>query len=1269
MKPNRGQWHENIQYKVEIANGDMYIENEGFTYLLDNRSELFSHNHNHHHQLDEHDQDKVYKSHVIKTKFIGSNEFSFKKEEKPSEFYYNYFIDNDQSKWKSKVHAYSKITYENFYPGIDFILESKQASLEYLFKIQPGTEVSTILYSIEGADKINIDKNGNLIIKHRFGSINESKPKAWTINDDGTKKNVSIQYKISNGIIRFHLPKSYDKTKLLIIDPNITFSTYSGSTSDNWGSTATPDNNGNLFAAGIVIGPGYPTTPGAFDVTFNHTTTTNIGNFDVALSKFNSNGSAFLYSTYIGAGNGNEIPLSIVSDDLGNLHMLGTTSSSLFPTFGNPYQGVFRGGTGVNTNEGLNFPGGTDMFVLKLNPTGTALLGSTFLGGTSNDGVNEGATDKNYGDSFRGDITVDEQGNIYIAGTTRSDNFPTVSPSQATFGGVQDAVFAKLSPDLSNLLWSTFYGGSNIDAGYSVQVNSTGDVFVCGGTNSTNINMNGGHSNNNNGDVDGFIVRFNGSNSSIINQTYVGTNSYDQTFFIQLDDEDFVYVYGQTNGQMAISPGLYGVASAGQFVRKYSTNLNSLIWTTKVGGPTNNTLAISPTAFLVSDCKEIYFAGWGGDILQTNISNFPTTSDAFMPTIPQGDGFYIAVLAPNATELDYATFIGGPARDHVDGGTSRFDKSGRIYHAVCAACQGNANGFVSTPGVVSQTNNSPNCNLAAFKFELNSIEAVVTDPNYIICIPDPIQFFSNSINGEVFVWDFGDGNSSNLENPTHSYTTEGTFNVKLTVYDSLFCKVPDSVSFQVEVGSFAPGFIVPVPTLCKNTPFQLSAGGGAYYKWFPSNLVSNDTISNPFVTVNETTTLSCIIGDVCGLDTFSVVINVFPDQIQVSNDTSICIGTGAPINVQGSVSQIWSPNIQINNNLLSNVIVSPIQSQYYFVEATTINNCIYQDSVYIEVFSDSPIPIIPDSLTMCNGSSIEISVSGGTSYLWSPNLFLNTNIGSTVISTTPTNRTYYCDFTNACGTVRDSVFITVVIPNLRAFGDTVICYGDSVNLFAEGVESYLWTPAKFVNNNTQSSVTVFPSISTNFIVYGTDEFGCIDTDTVSVLLFHRNPVELGAHVYANLGDRIQLNAQTEAEGFYYWTPTNNLSCITCQNPIANPNYNIQYRVYFTDTNGCITTDVIEIIYDGILYIPNTFTPDDNRFNPVFKAEGEGIDKFHMTIFNRWGEAICEITDFEGFWDGTYKGTICQDGTYTWKVFYRDRKGNENNLTGHVNLLR
>jgi gliding motility-associated-like protein len=158
-------------------------------------------------------------------------------------------------------------------------------------------------------------------------------------------------------------------------------------------------------------------------------------------------------------------------------------------------------------------------------------------------------------------------------------------------------------------------------------------------------------------------------------------------------------------------------------------------------------------------------------------------------------------------------------------------------------------------------------------------------------------------------------------------------------------------------------------------------------------------------------------------------------------------------------------------------------------------------------------------------------------------------------------------------------------------------------------------------------------------------------------------------VYAFIGDQIVLGATSSSPGTIYWSPAEFLSCVVCLNPIANPNKNFIYTVYFTDINGCQASDNVHIYYDAIIYIPNTFTPNNSMLNEIFKAEGGNIKQFKLTIYNRWGEKIKILTSLDDYWDGTYKGIPCQDGTYVWKLEYTDFSENEFKRVGHINLLR
>jgi len=1267
MTPNRGQWDDRIRYNVDLNQGKMYLENKGMTFLL---TDALAHNHseiNH-----DHDSEGLIKYHAIKQHLIGSNSNPTITESNPSSHYSNYILGNNSSKWKSSVFSYDFVVFSAVYDGINTFYEGKSDQLSYNFEVNVGANPSQIRFEIDGADAVEITPNGELTLKHRFGQIIQSAPIAWNISEDGRKTKVKCDFQQTGNIVSFRFPQGYNQEEKLIIDPSLTFATFTGSTADNWGFTATPDVNSNLFGGGIVFGVGYPTSSGAYDNSFNNGS----GSFpmDVGITKYSALGNNLLFSTYIG-GSGNETPHSIVAAPNGELFIYGVTSSTNFPMAGNPYDNSFNGGPSVTENS-LNF-NGADIYVARLSPNGSSLIASTFVGGSGTDGLNINSLSYNYGDQFRGEITLDASQNVYISSTTSSSNFPTVAASQGSLSGSQDAIAFKLTPNLSSLSWSTYFGGSGLETGNSITIGTDGSAFLAGGTTSSNLPITSGNDLSYNGGAsDGYVIRINGSTGALLSGTYMGMSEYDQTYFVQTDIDNSVYVYGQTESPWQVSPGCYGNPNSGQFIRKYTTNLININWTTMVGAGTGH-VEISPTAFLISNCYDIYISGWGGNLnaghgqaVNSTTNGFQVTPDAYQLNT-NGSNFYLAVLGKDAVNLKYATFMGGTnsSYNHVDGGTSRFDKAGRVYHAVCGGCGGNPNGFTSTPGSWSPQNGSNNCNMATFKFELSSIDAIAAQPAPLICIPQSVYFQNNSTNGNAYLWDFGDGNTSTAFAPIYQYTTPGVYDVKLVVYDTSGCFSSDSVTIQVIVGAFTGGIVQPANPVCPGGSYQFDAYGGANYNWTPANLLNNPNIPNPTATVQTTTIFSVVISDSCGSVTLNVTLPVYDNNIGITPDTSICLGSAVPLQVQGSGTISWSPPDFLSSTSNFNTISTPDTTIVYSVNVTSPDGCLLSDSVKITVYFSLPISNLPDTMNMCFGSQIGILASGGNNYSWSPNEYVLNQNGPLVEVNPPYDKWYYVDIANACGIIKDSVFIHLVEAAIIAGNDTTICPRESAFLWATGADNYFWHPYNTVVGQFGNYVEVKPPGSTNYMVVGEDNNGCYDTAYVEVVVHPYPSLQVNSTVYAFYDDQIQLEAFSHNSGTFTWFPTEGLSCVNCPNPITAPNQNVTYFVYFVDNNGCKNSSYVDIIYDATIYVPNTFIPNSDNVNDYFRIYGGNFKKIECQIFNRWGELVKIINSVDDYWDGTYRGKKCQDGTYTWKLIYVDFLGVKHFLTGHVNLLR
>jgi gliding motility-associated-like protein len=1275
MHPNKGQWHENIAYKLDLALGELYLENNGLLFNLSNAKQHFSHHHDHAYDH----SDETYRSHVIRSVFLGAVEPSEIIESDSSSFYRNYVLGNDKGKWKSSIYSAASVKMREVYPGIDVRYETKTGNLKYSFDVASNADPTKIRIQWEGQNKIFIDDEGRLHVVNEFGDIIEDKPIAWTIDENGKIKKVDVAFHLQNNIVSFKLG-SYDHSAKLIIDPSLTFSTFTGATADNWGMSATPDENANLFGGGVVFAQGYPITTGAYDDTFNG------GTVDISITKFNEDGTSLIYSTYLGGGTGSETPNSIVCAPNGELYIFGVTSSSDFPMAGTPYDNTFDAGPSLPNAEtnNLGFTAGSDIIVARLNATGTALLSSTYIGGTGTDGLNTSNLKFNYGDQLRGEIILDDADNVYIASMTGSADFPTVNATQPVISGVQDAVVFKLDPTLSTMLWSTYLGGTGLETGNSVQISNGGDVFVAGGTDSGVMPFGVGEDLTFNGGLaDGYVAKFDSNTGAIIAGSFLGLGEYDQAYFVQLDIDDNVYVLGQTESDWAITAGLYGNPNSGQFIRKYTNDLLTIEWTTMIGAGTGH-VEISPTAFLVSECYDIYLSGWGGQLnanagvsqaVNSTSNGFPVTSgpnNMAHQLTTNGSNFYIAVLAPDASYLKYGTYMGGTSSpyNHVDGGTSRFDKAGRIYHAVCGSCGSTVTtGFTTTPGVWSETSNSPNCNMACFKFELAQIEALAADPDPYVCLPNPVEFINNSVNGNFFYWDFGDGDTSNMENASHVYPGPGTYLVTLVVSDTVGCFSSDSSQFYVNIGDFQAQVDAVSGSICPGDSYQLNANGGSSYYWSPGQFLDDSTLANPTATLYQTTDFTVFVSDTCGTDTIMVTIPVFDDDSSISADTSVCIGNNAFLSATGGGTYSWSPSTYLNNSNIANPISTPDQNITYDLEIISPDGCVFNESVTVDVFYDPPQPVMPDSVYVCEGTSTIIQVSGGDSYYWTPNLNINTQTGSSVVITPQNSTLYYCEFTNACGFALDSVYVDVINAQINAFNDTIICPGDGAQLSAAGGVSYIWTPSNTLSSSNTSAVYATPNVPTIYTVSGIDQNGCWGSDSVFVDLHPMPFIQTNGPVYAIQGEQVQLTSVTTTNGPVTWYPVEFLSCVVCDDPLANPDQNFTYVASYTDENGCFAADTVNIIYDPIVYIPNTFTPDGNEFNQTFKAIVRNSTAFKMEIYNRWGELIYTVESLEDFWDGTYEGIICQDGTYTWKAIVTDLNEVNHIYVGHVNLLR
>ncbi len=1019
---NKGQWPAKALYKADVSFGNVWLEQTGILYQFIDADDI------HHADFSAKSiENPQIREHYLYLQFLGCQPNAQTTSRNKTSEYYNYFIGNDQSKWARECYGFYDITYHKLYPNIDARIFEKNRQLKYEFKVSPQGDPSLIQLKYNGQESIKILKDGSLKIKTGVGEIIEEKPVAYQIKN-GKIITIACAFKLTNGILSFELGE-YDNNIALVIDPVLVFATYCGSTSDNFGMTATYAYDGKAYSGGTVYGNAYPTPALVWNATTN-ITVPNVSNSittDVFISKYSADGTNMIWTNFIGGGDntqGTETVHSLICDAANNIYLYGATSSTDFPMM-NAYQSTHGGGSTFSVQfNGSNFGTvGTDIYVSKLSSDGLNLLGSTYMGGSANDGVNYKVTSgnyssvaaydsltSNYGDQFRGEIMLDASNNVLVTSSTRSTNFPVQNAFQSNNAGQQDGVVFKLSADFSSLLWSSYYGGSQNDACYSVKIDSSYNILIAGGTSSNDLPNTVGGLNPSylGGKTDGFVAKIAGDGSAIIQSTYIGTTAYDQNIFVEIDRDDNVFLVGVSDGDMPVINAAYSNANSGQFIMKLNPSLTSIDYAT-VFGNGNGLPNISPAAFLVDVCGNVYVSGWGANILQgTGLNGMPVTANAAQGTNGDGFNFYLFVLERDASNILYGSYLGGPlAQEHVDGGTSRFDKNGVVYQSVCGGCQGYSD-FPTTANAWSANNLSSNCNNLVFKFDFQIVpDADFTVSNLVGCSPLTINYTNQSTDPNASIWNLSAGGTiiQGGANPIVLYDQPGQYEAVLYITDSI-CNLTDTAKKLITV---YPEVLLNLPNdtiICDSdiSSFALTAnsyGTATSFIWdddddFSSPLNAGGLDSVITITPLSTTTYYCKVSNghsICD-KTGSVTIQLSSGIIDVMEDISICAGntvnlkatfpSGANLNVD------WSPNdyITFENPSTGLAQAKPPSSQYYYVSAT-INGCEFYDSVWVkvDVLPSDSVYIIATPPEVVDGGITLLQAMPNVpyfNYLWSP---------------------------------------------------------------------------------------------------------------------------------------------------------------------------------------------------------------------------------------------------------------------------------------------
>jgi len=633
---NQGQWHSDVLYLCRLGGLDVWITKWGINYTFQKLEEKARLEGSRGPFPDEfaHDSYSLL-GHRVLMRFQGHTTQPRAQGQGRLEGYYNYLIGNDSSKHATYVRRYQEAWVRDLYKGIDMRYYLENGRLRYDWLVQPGADPNQIVFSLEGSDRTYIDSAGRLVFTTRFGEVKLAELRVYQGPERRLVESRFIErpagWSIALG--------PYDPSQLLVIDP-LVYSTYIGGSVADVGYGIAVDGSGHAYITGSTNSTNYDVTPGAFQ-------SSNGGGYEVFVTKLNPMGTGLVYSTYIG-GNSTEEGRAIAVDASGHAYVAGYTFSTDYDVTSSAFQ----------TSPG----GDQEVFVTKLNPAGTGLVYSTYIGGSGREAA--------YG------ITVDANGHAYVTGNTRSNDYDvTPNAFQAANGGpsgTADVFVTKLNPTGSSLVYSTYIGGTGEDIGESIAIDTSGHAYVTGKTDSPNYDVTpGAFQASNSGGIDAFVTKLNPSGSSLVYSTYIGGSGNDSGLGITVDLNGHAYVVGRTSSNdYDITLGAFQTTYGGGgdvFVTKINPTGTGLVYSTYLGGSGTD----DGRGIAIDASGHAYVTG------TTNSSNYPVTTGAFQATNAGNSDAFVTKLNPTGSGLIYATYIGGS--DYDIGYDIKVDTSGYAY--------------------------------------------------------------------------------------------------------------------------------------------------------------------------------------------------------------------------------------------------------------------------------------------------------------------------------------------------------------------------------------------------------------------------------------------------------------------------------------------------------------------------------------------------------------------------------------------------------------
>lgn len=1222
---NKGQYDSKILYSKPIFSGNILITEQGISFLYYDNSKFEELYEKYHQRAKNINFPKLFKNqnkllkinyHNVEQQFVGgkiSKENIFAYNER--NYKLNYFLGNDKTRWANNVKSFEKLLIKNIYPETDLEMISDGIGYKYNFICRAGSNPSLIKIKYNGAHSIQITSE-SIIVKTSVITYSEHLPESYIIKSGEKSSNIKLKLKLKDNILSFENIPEIPENSTFVIDPKLIFSTYSGSTADNFGFTATYDEKGNFYAGGITTGPyiqipngKYPTTTGAFSETYNGGMDDNINDdywfpCDITISKYSPDGKNLIYATYIGGSN-NDYPHSLVVDKQEYLIILGSTFSLNYPVSSNAFSPL---------NSGK-----ADIIITKLSADGSSLVGSTYYGGSQNDGLNETLNTKYfYADNFRGDIIYDDDGSMIGVISTRSydvlikDGFKNSNPYK-----VQQGLIFKFSNDLSELKWSSYIGSDNNTSIYSIDFDKNKDLFVSGGIAGNGLQTTSGtlYGSYRGGKADGYIAKISKDGKSVLKATYFGSDKYDQIISLELDEYDRVYVVGQTDGIIPVKGQVYNNGNVGQFLTVLDHDLTNVIYSATFGAGDGRP-DITINAFMVAECNRVFISGWGGvttwasGVTWSTTKNLPITEDAIQKTT-DGSDFYIIVFSKELKKLLYATYFGGnKTNDHVDGGTSRFDKKGVIYQSVCSSCPmefgqtGPISDFPTTSGVFAEKNLSPRCSNAAFKFALENLNLKpelrdtffkltvfdTLDFDYTITDPDDdtlnVDFKSTqSIEKDFQTFTKTDnGVAKTVSNfkwiPLCRHISTDTIIIKANAKDR-GCPDYKTNSAFIKIMVMPPPVLPPPNTIClvfkPGEKLEISWSSIARSKYYD----------------------------------FTVLYKILPNGKTIILDT------------------IRSEN---EGKYLDADVINPRKQNYsYYMKV--VNKCKVAGDLSYTVSSvqESETPITPSTvITATVKNNKEVSVH------WLKSI--EPDFGSYSVYRSINKDSLEFEYINEITGINDTFFIDQTV-NVQSQS---FCYS-------------------IVVNDRCGMSSKKSNIGCNIVLQG-----------VSEPFYHK----LDWQPYRKWDSGIASYSLLRS------VDTGSMRSIVSTPPIYTDyeDHSLDYDwggywysiIAYENTKGynaISQSNSIYLIQAPLLHVPNVFTKNDDGLNETWGFVPVFVKTYHMQVFNRWGEKVFDSDNKKEDWDGNYLEKTKGPEVFIWQVTYTGWDRSSHYQKGTVTVVK